>query len=248
MSTCPFESAAWRRCRAIRRLASQAVPPGVMLAWVLVMPALLLQPAAAAGIITFYHLFDNLVVRDLTTMQIVPHLATSWKTLDELTWEFTLRHDVTFHNGDKFTAHTVKFNYDRCLNPEQKCPQRGNHAKIKEVQTRLAKLRTGAGIRKLLAHTTPTSMEIADAVHKAGAYFYGDGANYNALVGRVRPADLGMDVMHINLHLERIGDQAVNVAKVALMTAELFMVLATKLGARGSSDIRALRRVARRAG
>ena len=86
------------------------------------------------GVITFYHMFDNLVVRDLKTMQIIPHLATSWKTIDDVTWEFTLRNDVTFHNGDKFTAHTVKFNYDRCLNPEQKCPQQGNHAKIKEVQ------------------------------------------------------------------------------------------------------------------
>jgi len=41
---------------------------------------------------------------------------------------------------------------------------------------------------------------IADAVHAAGAYFYCDGANFNAIVGRVRPADLGIDVMHINLH------------------------------------------------
>ncbi len=41
---------------------------------------------------------------------------------------------------------------------------------------------------------------IAEAVHKAGAYFYCDGANFNAIVGRVRPADLGIDVMHINLH------------------------------------------------
>ncbi len=41
---------------------------------------------------------------------------------------------------------------------------------------------------------------IADAVHKAGAYFYCDGANFNAIVGRVRPADLGIDAMHINLH------------------------------------------------
>lgn len=41
---------------------------------------------------------------------------------------------------------------------------------------------------------------IADAVHKAGAYFYCDGANFNAIVGRVRPADLGVDAMHINLH------------------------------------------------
>ncbi|SMH58554.1 aminomethyl-transferring glycine dehydrogenase subunit GcvPB [Azospirillum agricola] len=41
---------------------------------------------------------------------------------------------------------------------------------------------------------------IAEAVHGAGAYFYCDGANFNAIVGRVRPADLGIDVMHINLH------------------------------------------------
>jgi glycine cleavage system P protein (glycine dehydrogenase) subunit 2 len=42
--------------------------------------------------------------------------------------------------------------------------------------------------------------EIADAVHKAGAYFYCDGANFNAIAGRVRPGDLGIDAMHINLH------------------------------------------------
>jgi glycine dehydrogenase subunit 2 len=42
--------------------------------------------------------------------------------------------------------------------------------------------------------------EIADAVHEAGAYFYCDGANFNAIAGRVRPGDLGVDAMHINLH------------------------------------------------
>jgi glycine dehydrogenase subunit 2 len=41
---------------------------------------------------------------------------------------------------------------------------------------------------------------IADAVHEAGGYFYCDGANFNAIVGRVRPGDLGIDAMHINLH------------------------------------------------
>lgn len=43
-------------------------------------------------------------------------------------------------------------------------------------------------------------IEIADALHAAGGYFYCDGANFNALVGKVRPADFGVDVMHINLH------------------------------------------------
>jgi len=41
---------------------------------------------------------------------------------------------------------------------------------------------------------------IADAVHGAGGYVYCDGANFNAIVGRVRPGDLGVDAMHINLH------------------------------------------------
>lgn len=43
-------------------------------------------------------------------------------------------------------------------------------------------------------------IKIADAVHAAGGYFYCDGANFNAIVGRVRPGDLGVDAMHINLH------------------------------------------------
>src|SRR5271156_4622244 len=41
---------------------------------------------------------------------------------------------------------------------------------------------------------------IADAGHEAGAYFYCDGANFNAVVGKTRPGDLGVDAMHINLH------------------------------------------------
>ena len=41
---------------------------------------------------------------------------------------------------------------------------------------------------------------ISDAVHAAGGYVYCDCANFNAIVGRVRPGDLGVDAMHINLH------------------------------------------------
>jgi glycine dehydrogenase subunit 2 len=46
----------------------------------------------------------------------------------------------------------------------------------------------------------PRAREIAAAIHEAGGYFYCDGANFNAIVGRVRPGDLGVDAMHINLH------------------------------------------------
>ncbi len=43
-------------------------------------------------------------------------------------------------------------------------------------------------------------LEISRLVKSVGAYFYCDGANFNAIVGRVRPGDLGVDAMHINLH------------------------------------------------
>jgi len=46
----------------------------------------------------------------------------------------------------------------------------------------------------------PDIIEIAAAIHDAGAYFYCDGANFNAIMGVVRPGDLGIDAMHINLH------------------------------------------------
>ncbi|MCO5178190.1 MAG: aminomethyl-transferring glycine dehydrogenase subunit GcvPB [Thermomicrobiales bacterium] len=42
--------------------------------------------------------------------------------------------------------------------------------------------------------------EIVDAVHNAGGLVYNDGANFNAILGMVRPGDLGMDIMHFNLH------------------------------------------------
>ena len=37
-------------------------------------------------------------------------------------------------------------------------------------------------------------------MHECGGLVYGDGANLNALLGIVRPAELGIDVMHFNLH------------------------------------------------
>ena len=42
--------------------------------------------------------------------------------------------------------------------------------------------------------------EICDIVHAEGGLVYGDGANLNALLGIARPGDMGIDVMHFNLH------------------------------------------------
>jgi glycine dehydrogenase subunit 2 len=43
-------------------------------------------------------------------------------------------------------------------------------------------------------------LEVADLLHRAGAYLYMDGANFNAILGVARPGDFGVDLMHLNLH------------------------------------------------
>ena len=46
----------------------------------------------------------------------------------------------------------------------------------------------------------PHILRIAELLHSHGALLYGDGANMNAMLGRVKPGDLGFDIIHLNLH------------------------------------------------
>ena len=46
----------------------------------------------------------------------------------------------------------------------------------------------------------PQILRIAELLHSHGALLYGDGANMNAMLGRVKPGDLGFDIVHLNLH------------------------------------------------
>ncbi|MDR7555499.1 MAG: ABC transporter substrate-binding protein [Armatimonadota bacterium] len=63
-----------------------------------------------------------------------PALAVSWKILDNQTWEFRLRPNVKFHNGEPLTADAVKFSLDRCLNPANRCPRRGQLSVAQSVE------------------------------------------------------------------------------------------------------------------
>lgn len=49
-----------------------------------------------------------------------PELATSWEQLDENTWEFKLRNNVTFHDGSKMTAKEVKFTLEKVISENSK--------------------------------------------------------------------------------------------------------------------------------
>lgn len=64
---------------------------------------------------------------------IEPWLAESWEYIGPTTCEIKLREGITFHNGDPFTAETVKWNRGRITNPERASQQLGNHASIESV-------------------------------------------------------------------------------------------------------------------
>jgi peptide/nickel transport system substrate-binding protein len=61
------------------------------------------------------HVFEPLVLRDPND-KLLPGLATSWRAVDDLTWEFKLRRNVKFHDGSPFTAEDVVFTYSRAPN------------------------------------------------------------------------------------------------------------------------------------
>ena len=64
------------------------------------------------------HVFETLVGQD-AAMKLIPRLATAWKSMDDTTWEFTLRQGAKFSNGQPFTPQDVIFTFCRVMNNEQ---------------------------------------------------------------------------------------------------------------------------------
>jgi peptide/nickel transport system substrate-binding protein len=86
----------------------------------------------AAGWSVVHALFDHLIERDFEG-NIVPGLALSWTTVGTSTLEFALREDVAFHNGQPFTAESVKFSVERML-AEEAAPNQGKFTAIDSVE------------------------------------------------------------------------------------------------------------------
>ncbi|GAK12416.1 glutathione ABC transporter substrate-binding protein [Geomicrobium sp. JCM 19039] len=63
------------------------------------------------------NIYENLV-EQTSDLEIEPHLAQSYEQIDDVTWEFILREDVTFHDGEPFNAEAVKANIERAINPD----------------------------------------------------------------------------------------------------------------------------------
>ena len=83
-----------------------------------------------------YSVYDMLIRRDfLDNNKLVPSLATSWERTSDTVMRLTLRDDVTFHNGDPFTAADVKFTFDRLRLPDTALVEAATYfASFKEVR------------------------------------------------------------------------------------------------------------------
>ncbi len=94
-----------------------------------------MDPGRSTQVLTvnyFYNLYDTLTRWD-NSLRLQPALATSWKNVNETTWEFTLRQGVKFHDGAPLTAEDVKATLERNLQPGKTVVQPG-FATIEAVQ------------------------------------------------------------------------------------------------------------------
>jgi peptide/nickel transport system substrate-binding protein len=111
------------------------------------------------------HIFEALVEMDkLQAMH--PGLAESWKTIDDLTWEFKLRKNVKFHDGSPFTADDVIFSFERVPNvPKSPAPKtsyvRGKY--IEKVDDHTIRIKTVKPEALMLNHLAQIDIMSAKA-------------------------------------------------------------------------------------
>lgn len=81
----------------------------------------------------FEHAYESLTAYD-SELNILPSLAESWETPDDLTHIFHLRQGVKWHDGSDFTAADVKYTFDIVLDPEGPAVWRSNFDQVESVE------------------------------------------------------------------------------------------------------------------
>ena len=117
-------------------------------------------------------IYDTLIRVD-EKLQLQPSLATSWKQIDSLTWEFKLRANVKFHNGETLAASDVKFSLERLANPATKAAGAfivGFLDKVEVIDNLTFRIKSKNPFAPLLSHLGHTVCSILNekAVKAAG--------------------------------------------------------------------------------
>ena len=85
------------------------------------------------GFQVYTQIFEGLVEATPTLDNVVPLLAESWEQTDDVTYVFTLRQGITFHDGSDFTAEDVVYSYDRVMSKDFGSPRRADLLPIESV-------------------------------------------------------------------------------------------------------------------
>ncbi|TQR17751.1 glutathione ABC transporter substrate-binding protein [Psychrobacillus soli] len=86
-----------------------------------------------AASVTHGKVYEGLVGRDKNA-EFVPLLAENWEQISDTVWEFSLREDVTFHDGEPFTSEAVKKTFERLLDPNVGSPRAGALSMVQEIK------------------------------------------------------------------------------------------------------------------
>ena len=118
----------------------------------------------------YRNIFDNLVTRD-DDGNIVPQIATEWTNTSDTEFVFTIRGDVTFHDGEKLTAEDVAFSIQRIIDPAFASPQLGQFNKIVSAEVtgdNQVTLKTDGAYPVLLAQLVKLSIVRKHVVEEVG--------------------------------------------------------------------------------
>jgi peptide/nickel transport system substrate-binding protein len=120
----PVATAATAATVAPTAAAAGAIKDTISTAFDFDMPTLNPQMATLGELnMIALNLYGTIVRREIPSMKIYPWLLTDLKPIDPLTWEGTIKDGVTFQNGEPFNADSIKFTYERVVDPAIKSPQ-----------------------------------------------------------------------------------------------------------------------------
>ena len=118
---------------SIPALAKDTVRLGIHLEPPMLDPTI--TPAASAGEITYGNVFEGLFIIN-GDGELHPRLVSQWEVSDDgLTYRFSLRRAVRFHDNNPFNASVAKYSIDRIIAPDSKNPQRKLFESIASVET-----------------------------------------------------------------------------------------------------------------
>ncbi|GGH18399.1 ABC transporter substrate-binding protein [Alsobacter metallidurans] len=201
----------------------------------------------------YRNIFDNLVTRD-DKGALAPEIATAWKQVSDTEMEFTIRDDVTFHDGKKLTPEDVVFSVKRITDPKFGSPQLGQFNKITDAVAtgpNTVKLVTDGAYPALLAQLVKLSIvpkHVVEAVGKdafnakpvgSGPYVFADWSRGVAVTLKRNDKYWGKKAPFPEVAFRAVPDASTRVANLQAGSSDLGVSLDSDLAAQIKSSPKA---------